>query len=567
MTSPYWEAERRPDVEPEHVFHGVGLGVVQLSKGLCEDTQVAVLRTTADTKSQGVYGLGRGVVVNSARLACSIPLRAFDSLSTVVEGLRNTPDCLADEFVGRPRARYGVDKEPGRLFETRLEDPPAHIGTGLQDGLVAFGTGLADGGYDLVCKPLEASGPRSAVAGVGQGLMGFTCKTTAGAFDLAQAVVEGIGGTPNTVLGAVEDATSAGFGAASACASGVMTTADWLLDIAFGEAAPAAAGQAEPPPALDAAVASPPARCGVPVPTPRPMGGRATMATNPWLPSVPAGVVYKGQPGTCQRWASGRVNACGDGGAPRECGPPRGMPAPAYSQRMAPCAAAPSAAPEVGPCHAAHGDMLGSSRSMSTTLPPTAMCAAAPGCDYGLPSPPPSDPLEARGQHSTVAAYYSAEAVRGHMAAIGDFGSSQPQYAFSVPTAGPACGGSPQRHSQLAWPGAGAGSPPWPESCSRQPQFGAAAPQHRLVALGEGLAANAPQLSGFVATGPQQRPQFAATAAACGLVVAAPSVAACGGSAPWQTRPALAVREVSTTPLSSPLGRGPQSVPTEPLAA
>jgi len=166
---------------------------------------------------EGLMGLPKGVILGSYELTRGVADGTLDLVSNVVEGIRNTPDTVANAMLGedRPHWKHGIDGEEGRILETHLERPSTQIVDGTVQGTKAVTTGVTGGVVDLIAKPMdcmlnERSWTAGIAKGVGQGLLGLTAKTAAGALDFTDAVTDGLRHTPGWV--ADEIAELRGFG-------------------------------------------------------------------------------------------------------------------------------------------------------------------------------------------------------------------------------------------------------------------------------------------------------------------------------------------------------------------
>lgn len=202
---------------PRHVLDGAAQGSELLARE-CWHGMVAFTRQPYECMSrEGLMGLPKGVILGSYDLTRGVADGTLDLVSNLVEGIRNTPDTVANAMLGedRPHWKYGIDGEEGRILETHLQRPSKQVLDGAMQGTKAVTTGITCGVVDLIAKPIdtihtERTWTAGIAKGVGQGLVGLTAKTAAGVLDLTDAVTDGLRHTPGWV--ADEIAELRGFG-------------------------------------------------------------------------------------------------------------------------------------------------------------------------------------------------------------------------------------------------------------------------------------------------------------------------------------------------------------------
>jgi len=202
---------------PRHVLDGAAQGSELLAREWWHGMVNFTRRPYECMSREGLMGLPKGVVLGSYELTRGVADGTLDLVSNVVEGIRNTPDTVANAMLGqdRPHWKYGIDGEEGRILETHLERPSKQFVDGAMQGTKAVTTGVTCGVVDLIAKPMdsifnERSWTAGIAKGVGQGLVGLSAKTAAGALDFTDAVTDGLRHTPGWV--ADEIAELRGFG-------------------------------------------------------------------------------------------------------------------------------------------------------------------------------------------------------------------------------------------------------------------------------------------------------------------------------------------------------------------
>lgn len=127
----------------------------------------------------------------------------MDFTIDVIEGVRNTPSWIAEGFSDDTgEHQYDEDgliiPKGSKLLESSLRGPQApNLVAGMQLGAVACAADIARGSIQLVAKPLQAKPTAQARAqALGEGLLYFAAAPVAGALDLTEGIVEGLGNTP-----------------------------------------------------------------------------------------------------------------------------------------------------------------------------------------------------------------------------------------------------------------------------------------------------------------------------------------------------------------------------------
>mmetsp|Transcript_32741 Transcript_32741/g.90431 ORF Transcript_32741/g.90431 Transcript_32741/m.90431 type:complete len:549 (-) Transcript_32741:175-1821(-) len=194
---------------PRHVLEGLFQGASELSNSTWYGMHAAMKQPMQHAAREGLLGAGKGLIGGAFSLAESVLDGALSMTSYIVEGVRNTPDALADYMVGeeRPHYRHTTDGQEGRMLETYLERQPKHLPDGVVLGSKAVGNGLVDGTTSLIMNNIEAVGglyscsriPLELGKGLVAGVAGLTAKTTASSLDIAEAVVDGARNTPDYV--------------------------------------------------------------------------------------------------------------------------------------------------------------------------------------------------------------------------------------------------------------------------------------------------------------------------------------------------------------------------------
>jgi len=204
---------------PRHVLDGAAQGSELLAREWWQGMVNFTRKPYECMSREGLMGLPKGVILGSYELSRGVADGTLDLVSNVVEGIRNTPDTVANAMLGqdRPRWKYGIDDEEGRILETHLERPSKQVVDGAMQGTKAVTTGVTCGVVDLVAKPMDSIFTEGVVLGitkgVGQGLVGFTARTAAGALDLTDAVTDGLRHTPGWVADEIAELRGLGRGA------------------------------------------------------------------------------------------------------------------------------------------------------------------------------------------------------------------------------------------------------------------------------------------------------------------------------------------------------------------
>jgi len=164
----------------------------------------------------GAVGAAKGVVKGVWSFASGVGKGTCDLLGSTIEGVRHTPDLIADKVnPERKHNKHGVEGEgQGDLLESYLGEEdrePEHVGKGLLTGAQGFGRALTSGIKDLTSKPIEGAKEGGALGfakGAGQGLLGFGTKTLTGTLDMTSNVLSGAKNTPDALERAVKDLRS-----------------------------------------------------------------------------------------------------------------------------------------------------------------------------------------------------------------------------------------------------------------------------------------------------------------------------------------------------------------------
>lgn len=223
---PRVDTEKKPD----HVGEGLLQGVNKWCDHVGDGALKLWRKPQEGHRREGALGAVKGVGTGMLDLATGVGKGACDFLGSTLEGVRHTPDAVADK-VNRERKhnKHGVDGEGrGELLESYVEEEqePEHLGEGLVAGAQGFGKGIVSGVKDLVNRPLEGAKEGGAVGfakGAGQGLMGFGTKAASGTLDFATSVLSGAKNTPDAIGRAVnrfQERGAAGSGSAASSSSG-----------------------------------------------------------------------------------------------------------------------------------------------------------------------------------------------------------------------------------------------------------------------------------------------------------------------------------------------------------
>mmetsp|Transcript_122999 Transcript_122999/g.382919 ORF Transcript_122999/g.382919 Transcript_122999/m.382919 type:complete len:445 (+) Transcript_122999:134-1468(+) len=194
---------------PRHLLDGIYQGMSELSGSAWHGMHSAVKQPLRYAAREGVLGAGKGLIVGTFTLTESLADGMLDMASYVVEGVRNTPEALADYVAGEDRLHYRhlIDKQEGRMLETYLKRQPKNLPDGILLGGKALSGGLAGGASSLVMKNAQAineiyylrDAPKCVGKGLLQGVTGFTTKAASSSLDFAEAVVDGARNTPDYV--------------------------------------------------------------------------------------------------------------------------------------------------------------------------------------------------------------------------------------------------------------------------------------------------------------------------------------------------------------------------------
>lgn len=210
-----------PDKKPEHVGVGLLQGLNKWCDQVGDGAQKLWNKPQEGYQREGALGSAKGVGEGLLGLASGVGKGACDFLGSTIEGVRHTPDAVADVVnKDRKRQKHGVSGEgSGELLESYVEEEseanptghkePEHIGQGLLTGVKAAGKGLYGGLEDLTMRPYYGAkdgGAKGFAEGVAYGVLGFGTKTATGTLDLASSLVYGAKNTPEAISKSVNDA-------------------------------------------------------------------------------------------------------------------------------------------------------------------------------------------------------------------------------------------------------------------------------------------------------------------------------------------------------------------------
>lgn len=204
---PRVDTEKKPD----HVGEGLLQGLNKFGDHVGDGAKTLWRKPQEGHQKEGALGAAKGVGEGLLSLTTGIGKGACDLLGSTLEGVRHTPDAVADKFnKDRQHAKHGVEGDgTGEILETYVDEKePEHLGHGLLSGARGFGKGLFGGLQDLANKPVEGAregGVAGFARGAGQGLLGFGTKTASGTLDLATSVLSGAKNTPDAIGRTVTD--------------------------------------------------------------------------------------------------------------------------------------------------------------------------------------------------------------------------------------------------------------------------------------------------------------------------------------------------------------------------
>eukprot|EP00933_Yihiella_yeosuensis_P018125 TRINITY_DN15001_c2_g1_i3.p1 TRINITY_DN15001_c2_g1~~TRINITY_DN15001_c2_g1_i3.p1 ORF type:complete len:282 (-),score=67.62 TRINITY_DN15001_c2_g1_i3:70-915(-) len=199
------ESEHRERAQPVHVGAGLMQGLSKFGEHVSHGSTRLVRRTREGHETGGTLGAVKGAAVGSVILTSSLGKGACDLLGRTLEGVRHTPDVVADKVVkDRQHKKHGVDGEgEGEILQSYVEEnEPAHIGEGLITGARGLGRGFVAGLKDLAVKPVEGAkdnGTKGFAQGLGLGALGFVTKASAGTLDFAINLADGAKNTPGKI--------------------------------------------------------------------------------------------------------------------------------------------------------------------------------------------------------------------------------------------------------------------------------------------------------------------------------------------------------------------------------
>mmetsp|Transcript_59804 Transcript_59804/g.129553 ORF Transcript_59804/g.129553 Transcript_59804/m.129553 type:complete len:275 (+) Transcript_59804:117-941(+) len=223
----------RVDTEkkPEHVGEGLLQGLNKWSDHVGDGARKLWQKPQEGHEKEGALGAAKGLGMGMLHFANGVGKGTCDFLSSTIEGVRHTPDAVADRVSkDRHHNKHGVEGDgQGDLLESykdEKEEEPQHLGEGVVAGVTGLGRGLADGFKDLTSKPMEGArkdGAMGFAKGLGQGALGFGTKATSGTLDLASSLLAGAKNTPDAIGKRVQEfqggQTSASAAASSSSAS------------------------------------------------------------------------------------------------------------------------------------------------------------------------------------------------------------------------------------------------------------------------------------------------------------------------------------------------------------
>lgn len=223
---PRVDTEKKPD----HVGEGLLQGLNKWCDHVGEGAHKLWRKPQEGHQKEGALGAVKGVGEGLVGFGIGIGKGTCDFFGRTLEGVRHTPDAVADKVIKeRKYNKHGVEGEGrGELLESYVEEEePEHIGTGFIAGVTGLGRGVREGFKDLATKPMEGAkegGAKGFARGAGQGLLGFGTKTASGTLDFATSLLNGAKNTPDAISKAVkkykgEEGSSSGAASSGSSAS------------------------------------------------------------------------------------------------------------------------------------------------------------------------------------------------------------------------------------------------------------------------------------------------------------------------------------------------------------
>lgn len=216
---PRVDTEKKPD----HVGEGLLQGLNKLCDHVGDGAQKLWRKPQEGHREAGALGAAKGVGEGLLSFATGVGKGTCDLLGSTLEGVRHTPDAIADKVIKeREHNKHGVEGEgKGELLESYIEteQEPEHIGDGFMSGVRGLGRGLSSGLQDLAKRPIEGAregGAKGFAVGAGKGLLGFGTKAASGTLDFATSVLNGAKNTPDAISKAVEKRRAATSSSSSA---------------------------------------------------------------------------------------------------------------------------------------------------------------------------------------------------------------------------------------------------------------------------------------------------------------------------------------------------------------
>lgn len=203
--------EDETEDKPEHVVDGILQGLGKTLHGASQGVKSFLTKPGEGAAEEGASGFVRGVGEGTWDLANGVYRGSLDLVSCTVEGVRNTPEALADlpRWVTEGGSRPDTDADP--ILATRVTSEPTDVVEGFCVGAQTFGQCVMEGAVDLTVKPIAGAkedGAWGFVKGVGEGLGSVVVKPVGGFLDFAGSVAVGLRNTPETIKKSTEDSMS-----------------------------------------------------------------------------------------------------------------------------------------------------------------------------------------------------------------------------------------------------------------------------------------------------------------------------------------------------------------------